>query len=105
MANFLTSFATGGLKAGINQMSRVVEERGEILDNLRPIVQEKFSLLNDNKAGTEIEKVATQFRSRKFLTNQILEQTSNVKDLVMSMENPDLAFNNLAGGALEFGRR
>jgi len=64
-----------------------------------------FSLLNDNKAGTEIEKVATQFRSRKFLTNQILEQTSNVKNLVMSMENPDLAFNNLAGSALEFGRR
>jgi hypothetical protein len=62
MANFLTSFATGGLKAGINQMSRVVEERGEILDNLRPIVQEKFSLLNDNtKKYSDIYKKVSKF--------------------------------------------
>jgi hypothetical protein len=62
MANFLTSFATGGLKAGINQMNRVVEERGEILDNLRPVVQEKFSLLNDNtKKYSDIYKKVSKF--------------------------------------------
>ena len=62
MANFLTSFATGGLKAGINQMNRVVEERGQILDNLRPIVQEKFSLLNDNtKKYSDIYKKVSKF--------------------------------------------
>jgi hypothetical protein len=62
MANFLTSFATGGLKAGINQMNRVVEERGEILDNLRPSVQEKFSLLNDNtKKYSDIYKKVSKF--------------------------------------------
>lgn len=62
MANFLTSFATGGLRAGINQMNRVVEERGEILDNLRPVVQEKFSLLNDNtKKYSDIYKKVSKF--------------------------------------------
>jgi hypothetical protein len=62
MANFLTSFATGGLKAGINQMNRVVEERGEILDNLRPVVQEKFSLLNNNtKKYSDIYKKVSKF--------------------------------------------
>lgn len=62
MANFLTSFATGGLKAGINQMNRVVEERGEILDSLRPAVQEKFSLLNNTtKKYSDIYKKVSKF--------------------------------------------
>jgi len=62
MANFLTSFATGGLRAGINQMNRVVEERGEILDTLRPAVQEKFSLLNNNtKKYSDIYKKVSKF--------------------------------------------
>ena len=48
MANFFTSFATGGLKAATNNMYRVAEERGAILDDLRPKVEDKFSLLNNN---------------------------------------------------------
>jgi uncharacterized protein (UPF0335 family) len=74
MANFLTSFATGGLKAGINQMNRVVEERGEILDNLRPVVQEKFSLLNDNTKKYSIRKFLNLMVVKQHLIISLIEE-------------------------------
>lgn len=62
MADFLTSFATGGLKAATQNMNRIVQERGEVLDTLRPVVQEKFSLLNNNtKKYADIYKKVSKF--------------------------------------------
>jgi len=62
MANFLTSFATGGLKAATSNMNRIAQERGEVLDTLRPQVQEKFSLLNNNtKKYADIYKKVSKF--------------------------------------------
>jgi len=64
-----------------------------------------FSGLNDKQAGQEVEKIATQFRSRQYLTDTILQTAENLEELVMGMDNPDLAFNNVAGLGLEFGRK
>ena len=62
MANFLTSFMSGGLKAATNQMYTLAEERGKILDDLRPKVQDTFTLLNNNtKKYSDIYKKVSKF--------------------------------------------
>ena len=64
-----------------------------------------FNVLRDREKGKEVETIAKQFRSRKFLTNQILQVGDDLEKLILGMENPDLAFTNFAGTSLEFGRR
>ena len=64
-----------------------------------------FNMLRDRDKGKEVETIAKQFRSRKFLTNQILQVGDDLEELILGMENPDLAFTNFAGTSLEFGRR
>ena len=62
MANFFTSFATGGLKAATNNMYRVAEQRGAYLDDLRPKIEEKFNLLNNTtKKYQDIYKKVSKF--------------------------------------------
>jgi len=62
MANFVTSFFSGGLRAATENMYIIAEERGAVLDDLRPIVQEKFNLLNDNtKKYADIYKKVSKF--------------------------------------------
>ncbi len=56
-----------------------------------------FSSMNANSTGKAVEKVVEQVRSRKFLTNEVNRLAGNTIDTIMGMENPDLAFNNLAG--------
>ena len=56
-----------------------------------------FSSMNANSTGKAVEKVVEQVRSRKFLTNEVVRLAGNTIDTIMGMENPDLAFNNLAG--------
>ena len=62
MANFFTSFMSGGLKAATNQMYTLAEERGKILDDLRPKVQETFTLLNNStQKYSDIYKKVSKF--------------------------------------------
>jgi len=64
-----------------------------------------FNLLKDTKKAEEVEAIVKQFRSRKYLTNQIVDLGNDLEKLVLGMENPDLAFTNFAGTSLEFGRK
>jgi hypothetical protein len=62
MADFFTSFMSGGLKAATNQMYTLAEERGKILDDLRPKVQETFTLLNNStQKYSDIYKKVSKF--------------------------------------------
>ena len=56
-----------------------------------------FSSMNANSTGKAVEKVVEQVRSRKFLTNEVVRLAGNTIDTILGMENPDLAFDNLAG--------
>jgi hypothetical protein len=60
-----------------------------------------FSSMNANSTGKAVEKVVEQVRSRKFLTNEVNRLAGNTIDTIMGMENPDLAFNNLAGRGID----
>ena len=60
-----------------------------------------FSSMNANSTGKAVEKVVEQVRSRKFLTNEVNRLAGNTIDSIMGMENPDLAFNNLAGRGID----
>jgi hypothetical protein len=110
MANFLTSFATGGLKAATKNMNRIVQERGEVLDTLRPIVQEKFSLLNNNtKKYSDIYKKVSKFDGGQTAFNYFFDRgdidTSLTTDEAakMIMDNANqipqdyIAGNNISG--------
>ena len=110
MADFLTSFATGGLRAAANTMNRVVQERGEVLDALRPVVQEKFSLLNNNtKKYADIYKKVSKFDGGQTAFNYFFDRgdidtsLSTEEAAKMIMDNASqipqdyIAGNNISG--------
>jgi len=75
MANFLTSFATGGLKAARDTMYRVAEQRGAYLDDLRPKIEEKFNLLNNTtKKYQDIYKKVSKFDGGKTAFNYFFDR-------------------------------
>ena len=59
------------------------------------------SLMNNNTAGKAVEVVVDQVRSRKFLTNEVLRLAGNTIDTILGMDNPDLAFDNMAGRGVD----
>ena len=63
------------------------------------------SLMSDKQIGLSVEKnQVVPFRSRKYLTDEISRNITDIVTNIGGMENPDLAFDNLAGRSLEFGR-
>lgn len=110
MADFVTSFFSGGLKAATENMYRIAEERGQVLDDLRPIVQEKFSLLNNNtKKYSDIYKKVSKFDGGQTAFNYFFDRgdidttldTDEAAKMIMdnaSMIPQDyIAGNNISG--------
>jgi len=62
MVSFLTSFATGGVRKGLERLDEAAVRTGEILDELRPDVQTKFTALQNNADKySKILKIATKY--------------------------------------------